>query len=126
MLDGCTRHNRMDLADKLLEAMDHHNIAPSNFTLGILVKMYGRRRQLDRAFEAVENLSTKHGFAPNAQVRTCLMCACINNNAIDRAFKVFEELKGSGQSPDAKAYGVLISGCVRQGHLQQAVSLVDE
>merc|ERR1719323_1247357 len=45
VLDGCTRHSRMDLADQLLEDMEKYNITPSNFTLGILVKMYGRRRQ---------------------------------------------------------------------------------
>jgi len=126
VLDGCTRHGRMDLADKLLEDMNRFNVTPSNFTLGILVKMYGRRRQLDKAFEVVESIPRKHGFVANAQVSTCLMCACLNNNAVDRALEVFEELKHAGQGADAKAYGALISGCVRHGHLQKAAALVEE
>jgi len=126
VLDGCTRHGRMDLADILLEDMDKYSVVPSNFTLGILVKMYGRRRQLHKALEVVKELPAKHGFFPNAQVRTCLMCTCINNNALDTAFEVFEDVKKHSQGIDAKAYGAMISGCVRYGRLAKAVELVDE
>ncbi|CAK0849352.1 unnamed protein product [Prorocentrum cordatum] len=105
--------------------MEANNIVPSNFTLGILVKLYGRRRQLDKAFEVVRELPRKHKFTVNAQVRTCLMCTCINNNSLERALAVFEELK-SEQACDAKAYQSLINGCVRHGHLERAQILVEE
>lgn len=126
MLDGCTRHNRMDVADMVLEDMDRNGIAASAFTLGILVKMYGKRHQLDKAFEVMREIPKKFGIAPNAQVSTCLMSACMNANELDRAFSVFNDLKKAGHVVDAKAFGVLISGCVRQGRLEEAVSLVDE
>mmetsp|Transcript_50540 Transcript_50540/g.156405 ORF Transcript_50540/g.156405 Transcript_50540/m.156405 type:complete len:1063 (-) Transcript_50540:142-3330(-) len=126
VLDGCTRHGRMDLADKLLADMERYKIIPSNFTLGILVKMWGRRKNLDKAFEAIETLPRRFGFTPNAQVWTCLMCACLNNGAVEHAFKVFADLSSHGTGPDAKAYGALISGCVRNGELERAISLVDE
>merc|ERR1719335_801022 len=74
MLDGCTRHNRMDLADQVLEDIESFKIKPTNFTLGILIKMYGRRRQLHKAFEVVDQLPKRHGFKPNAQIRTGLIC----------------------------------------------------
>jgi pentatricopeptide repeat protein len=125
MLDGCTRHSRWDLADQVLADMEKNQIAASTFTLGILVKMWGRRRNLDKAFEAVRELPRKHHFSANPQVLTCLMCTCINNNALDRAFEVFQELK-SQQACDAKAYGSLISGCVRHGQLQWAQDLIEE
>mmetsp|Transcript_123506 Transcript_123506/g.360675 ORF Transcript_123506/g.360675 Transcript_123506/m.360675 type:complete len:1028 (-) Transcript_123506:55-3138(-) len=126
VLDGCTRHGRFDLADDLLADMEGFKIVPSNFTLGILVKMWGRRRQLDKAFDAVEALPRRFGFQANAQVSTCLMCACLNNGAVDRAFAVFEELRRSSRGADAKAYGALISGCVRLGQLRKAEELVEE
>lgn len=125
VLDGCTRHGRMDLADKLLEDMERFGVAPSNFTLGILVKMYGRRRQLQKAFEVVESLPRRYNFMINAQVRTCLMCACLNNGEMDKAFKVFEDMKSKGP-PDGKAYAALVSGCVRHGQLVEAVRFVEE
>jgi len=126
ILDGCIRHSRMDLADQLLDDMERFAVVPTNFTLGILVKMYGRRRQLEKAFEVMQQIPQRHGFSPNGQVKTCLMCACINNDALDRAFTVFEELKQVGSGADSQAYGALISGCVRHGDLLRATGLVEE
>jgi len=126
VLDGCIRHSRMDMADRLLEDMEKYQIAPSNFTLGIMVKMYGRRKQLDKAFEVIETMPRKHGFRPNAQVRTCLMCACLNNNFSDKAYEVFLELKALPEGADARAYSALISGLVRNNRLELAASLVEE
>merc|ERR1719491_168606 len=113
VMDGCTRRNRMDLVDLVLEDMDKYSIKPSNFTLGILMKMYGRRRQLDKAFQVIEEFPRKHGLQINAQVRTCLMSACLANQDLDRAMKVFEDMKQAEGGADAKAYGALIPGLVR-------------
>merc|ERR1719502_1958671 len=54
ILDGCVKHNRFDIADTLLTNMKKWGIEPSNFTLGIIVKMWGRRRQLSKALQAVK------------------------------------------------------------------------
>jgi len=126
ILDGCIRHNNMELADQLVGNVDKYKVTPSNFTVGILVKMYGRRGQLDEAFKVVDTLPKQFGFVPNAQVLTCLMCACVNNRAIPRAFDVFENLKQSREGADVRAYGTLLSGCVRHGHLEEAAKLVEE
>eukprot|EP00927_Polykrikos_kofoidii_P024881 TRINITY_DN22502_c1_g2_i1.p1 TRINITY_DN22502_c1_g2~~TRINITY_DN22502_c1_g2_i1.p1 ORF type:complete len:1096 (+),score=167.44 TRINITY_DN22502_c1_g2_i1:147-3434(+) len=125
MLDGCTRHDRPELADVLLDDMDKRNIRPSNSTLGVLVKMYDRRNQLDRAFEAVAWYPKEYGFTANAQVFTCLMGTCINHGELNRAVEVFEDLKRTGET-DAKAYTALINGCVSHGAFEKAVELAVE
>merc|ERR550514_2238501 len=109
----------MDLVDLVMEDMTKYNIKPSNFTLGILMKMHGRRRQLDKAFEVIEELPRKHGLQVNAQVRTCLMCACLSNHDLDRAMKVFEDIKEAGGGADTKTYSSLLSGLVRLGQLEK-------
>merc|ERR1719203_872703 len=125
ILDGCTRHNRMDLADLVLKEFETNNIAPSIFTLGILVKMYGRRRKLDKAFEVLETLPAKYGLTPNVQVKTCLISACVCNNSIERGMQVFDQMKEEGYV-DSKAYGVMMSGFLRAGKHDSAVQLVEE
>ena len=85
------------------------NISPSNFTLGILVKKYGKRRQLDKAFETIEAMSQQFHLKLNTQVRTALLCVCVNNKALDKAMAVLEEMKGAG-GVEARAYNTLISG----------------
>lgn len=126
VMDGCTRRNRMDLVDLVLEDMEKYHIKPSNFTLGILMKMYGRRRQLDKAFEVIEELPRKHGLQVNSQVRSCLMGACLNNHDLERATKVFEDMKAAEGGTDAKAYASLLSGFIRHGHLERAAHLVED
>lgn len=126
MLDGCTKHNRMDLVDLVLQDMDESSIQPSIYTLGILVKMYGRRHQLDKAFAAVEDLTSRYGLQLNSQVRASLMGACLSNHDIDRAAMVFEDFRRANGVVDTKSFSSLLSGLVRAGNLRKAVALVDE
>lgn len=126
IMDGCTRQNRMDLVDLALEDMSKYNITPSNFTLGILAKMYGRRKQLDKAFQTIENLSAKHSIRINIQVKTCLMSACLHNNDLTRALHIFGEMKFAEGGADSNAYASLISGCIRHGQVEKAALLVED
>lgn len=124
LLDGCIKHNKMELADQLLEQLESFGVQPTNFTLCILLKMCGRRRQLDRAMRAVESWPKRYHFTANSAVHTCLLSTCLKSN-LDKAFKVFEDVKWSGGA-DAKVYGMLVTGCVRHGVLDRAVHLVEE
>jgi len=126
ILDGCIRHARFDLAESLVEQMETTKVVPSNYTFGILVKLYARRRQVDKAFEVIERLSKQFHITPNNQVRTCLMCACLNANSPAKALQVFEELRASPSGADAKAYSSLISGLLRHRKTTEAVKMVEE
>lgn len=129
MLEGCIQHARFDAADRLVEEMEASEVVPSSYTFGVLVKLYSRRRQIHRAFEVIERWSKKFKVAPNNQVRTCLMCACLHGGAsadTARALRVFDELRASPAGADAKAYSSLIGGLVRHRQLTQAVTLVEE
>merc|ERR550514_1392699 len=51
LLDGCAKQCRVDDAVRLLEDMRDCGVVPSNFTLSIMVKLMGRARRLDEAFQ---------------------------------------------------------------------------
>merc|ERR1719298_268433 len=106
--------------------MEQAKVAPSNFTLSILVKLYGRLGDLDRAFKVVETYPAKYGFDLNATVYTCLMSSCMSNDDAERALKVFDKMKSSKCAPDLKTYMTLVNGCLRKDKLEVAVKLVDE
>lgn len=125
LLDGCVQHNQMELADRLLASMDRLDVQPTNFTLGIVVKMWGRRRQVDRALEAVASWSKKYHITPNGPVKTCLMLTCIKNNRLQEASKIFADLRDLGLA-DSKAICVLLSGFLRHHQLDRAAQLVEE
>merc|ERR1719313_180162 len=128
ILDGCAKRQMRTLTESVLADMEGLGIAPSNITLSILEKLYGRCRDLNRAFEVVDEIPRKYGLKVNAHVYTCLMTACISNGGSDglsKAFTVFEEMQRSGCAPDAKTYQTLVNGCLKHNDMHRAVEVVE-
>merc|ERR1719197_1506253 len=125
LLDGCAKQNRADEALRLLEQMRDSGVAPSNFTLSILVKLMGRSRRLNQAFKIIDELCALHGFRPNIQVYTCLMQACIHNRQMERALALHDAMiEDSGCQPDQKLYSVLARGCLQAGLTEKAAEVI--
>lgn len=123
ILDGCAHKQMRTLTETVLADMESAGIAPSNFTLSILVKLYGRCSDLDTAFHVVDTYPGKYNFKLNAQVYTCLMSACIANTALPRALEVYTRMSEAGCPSDAKMYQTLLNGCIRHGDLDAAARL---
>merc|ERR1719269_552250 len=96
LLDGCAKLHRVEDAQSLLEDMQHNGVNPSNYTLSILVKLFGRTRRLNQAFKTVEQISSQNGLRPNIHVYTCLMQACIQNRQLDRALTLHDTMVTEG------------------------------
>jgi pentatricopeptide repeat protein len=126
ILDGCAHKQMCSLTEMVLKDMEAAGIAPSNFTLSILVKLYGRCNDLEMAFKVVDTYPRKYGFDLNAQVYTCLMSACIANGELARAIDVYERMSTAGCASDAKTYQTLLSGCLRHDDLDNATRLVGD
>merc|ERR1719310_483172 len=125
LLDGRAKQHRVEQALKLLEDMKENGVAPSNFTLSILVKLMGRARRLNEAFALIEELCALHGFRPNIQVYTCLIQACIHNRQMDKALQLHDTMiEEAGCQPDQKLYSVLGRGCLQAGLAQKAAKVV--
>jgi len=122
LLDGCARQQKVDQALEVLSDMREAGIVPSNYTLSILVKLLGRARRLKQSFTLVEELVSTYNIRLNVQVYTCLIQACLQNQKIDRALEVHDEMvRGLGCEPDRKAYSVLLNGCLRAHALDEAM-----
>merc|ERR1719379_1466734 len=125
LLDGCAKLHRVEDAEGLLDDMKVNSVSPSNYTLSILVKLFGRTRRLNEAFKIVEQLSAQNGLRPNIHVYTCLMQACIQNRQIDRALSLHDTMVGEGGiTLDEKCYSVLVRGCLQANHLEKAVGTI--
>merc|ERR1719272_2193346 len=70
LLDGCAQNSLVDEGLRLLDEMQSEGVAPSNFTLSILVKLMNRSRRLDQAFSLVGEITKKYNFWPNVHVYT--------------------------------------------------------
>merc|ERR1719198_2317977 len=124
LLDGCAKQNRMDDALNLLSKMKAAGVAPSNYTVSIMIKLLGRQRRLSQAFAMVEGLIKDQGIRPNIQVYTCLMQACFSNKQLGKALAVHDQCVESGCALDEKAYVALASGCVQARAPEKAADVV--
>merc|ERR1719379_1919227 len=124
LLDGCAKQQRVEEALSLLENMRRHRVTPSNYTLSIAVKLFGRTRRLNQAFAVVEELCREHGLRANVQVYTCLAQACFQNRNVDRALEVHDKMVAEGCQPDQKFYSALARGCVQGGALGKAAVVI--
>lgn len=124
LLDGCAREHRLDEALRLLDDMRESGVAPSNYTLSILVKLLGRSRRLPQAFTMVETLCSEHGFRANIQVYTCLMQACFHNRQPGKALALHDQIVREGCKPDQKTYVALARGCLQAGIVDKAAEVV--
>merc|ERR1719262_2067717 len=125
LLDGCAKQHRVDEALKLLDDMQQSGVAPSNYTLSILVKLMGRARRLNQAFEIIDKLCAVHSFRPNIQVYTCLIQACLHNRQMDRALALHDTMiEEAGCQPDQKLYSVLARGCLQGGFPEKATQVI--
>merc|ERR1719265_1722972 len=125
LLDGCAKLHRVEDAQKLLEDMQDKGVNPSNYTLSILVKLFGRTRRLNQAFKIVEQLSSKNGLRPNIHVYTCLMQACIQNRQVERALTLHDTMvSDGGLQVDEKCYSVLVRGCLTAGRPDKAAMTI--
>lgn len=126
ILDGCAHKQMRSLTETVLRDMEAAGVVPSNHTLSILVKLYGRCGDIPAALDVVESYPKKFNFSVNAQVFTCLMSACIANHEHEKALVVYDNMTGGGCLADAKTYQTLLRGCIRNNDLQGAVRLLND
>jgi len=123
LLDGCAKEQRPDDALKLVGDMKKNGVPPSNFTLSMLVKLMGRCKRLNQAFDLIHEISQEYGLKVNIQVYTCLIQACFNNRKAFKALTVHDQIINEGLMPDEMTYNSLVSGCIKAGLSDKAVQL---
>lgn len=125
LIECAIGQGKYDFVDSVLKEMETNRVVASNFTVGILVKMWGRRRRLDKAFEVLDTYPKKFGFTPNVASFTALLSACFADRQPDRAYETFKDMTAK-HGVDVRAYGVMLGGLVQCGHLQSAAMIVRE
>lgn len=125
LLDGCAKKQMVSLCEQVIRDMEKAGVVPSNHSASILIKLYGRCKNLDSAFRVVDEMPKKYGFKPNNPVYTCLMSACISNGRLDRAMELRERMVRENIFPDEKTYSTLLRGALRVGSVEQCVLLLN-
>jgi pentatricopeptide repeat protein len=124
LLDGCAQNNLFDEGLRLLSEMQKEGIAPSNFTLSLVVKLMNRARRVDQAFSLVEEITQKYNFRPNVHVYTNLIQACTSSQQLSRGMGILEQMLKERIVPDSRTYSILVRSSISKGMFEQASGLV--
>jgi pentatricopeptide repeat protein len=125
VLDGCAKKQMPSLCEQVIRDMEKAGVIPSNHSASILIKLYGRCKNLDAAFRVVNDMPKKYGFKANNAVYTCLMSACISNGRLDKAMELRVRMCKEGIVADEKTYSTLLRGALRSGRVEQGVLLLN-
>lgn len=128
LLEGCAKQKNVQLTERIFVTMLERGVAPSSFTLTILVKFLGKMGRLSRALQLAEELPVRYRFDCDAYVYTALIAACLTNNDLVTALRYFAEMN-AGQlrhSVSARTFGTVIVGCLKANVSLLGYSLVCE
>eukprot|EP00448_Togula_jolla_P035294 CAMPEP_0170640568 /NCGR_PEP_ID=MMETSP0224-20130122/40296_1 /TAXON_ID=285029 /ORGANISM="Togula jolla, Strain CCCM 725" /LENGTH=1023 /DNA_ID=CAMNT_0010971087 /DNA_START=103 /DNA_END=3174 /DNA_ORIENTATION=+ len=124
LLDGCAQHAHIDEGLRVLQQMQEDGVKPSNYTLSILVKLMGRARRLDAAFDLMKQVARKFSISPNVHVYTNLIQACIGNRQLQRALETLELMIKEQVQPESRTYAILLRASLSHGLYDQAEGLL--
>lgn len=124
MLDGCATAGLVSEGEKLLEDMKTVGLAPTNYTLTVLVRLYGQERYISRAFEVIETFAQKHRIKANSHVYTALIQSCLSNRDHSRAAEAFEQSVRRRVLPEQRTCSSLFRALINSGKADYAVGLL--
>lgn len=126
-----TRQKRLSEALSIVELTEQKplsdliTISKSMKTYTILIDLYGRTQNLDRAFSIFYGMFRK-GLQPNVITYNAMIAACSRNSEAYLANEVFKEMQDNGLKPDKFTYGSLIDLYAKNGNVDQAFELEKE
>jgi len=123
LLQTCSKTGQIKDGERLFEQMIQLGRVPTHVTISILVKMYGKAKMPEKAFEVSERVEREFGIKPNVHVYTCLIQACVQNKMVKRSWEVFNTMLRSRIEPDSVTLGAVMMGCIHHHKFEQAMSV---
>jgi pentatricopeptide repeat protein len=126
LLDGSAKKHTPALCEQLIKDMEAAGVKPSSHSASIMIKLYGRCKDLGAAFRVIDEMPRKYGFRANAAVYTCLMSACISNGELEQAMELRIRMRDDAVWADEKTYSTLLRGALRASSVEHCSMLVHE
>ncbi len=130
-IDILIKANEIKRAWALFDGMkQEYGLEPDKFSYSTIIKALKYDPDLskvERAFGILEYLKSKSTAAANDEIIfNCLIDVCLKLNLIEKAEKVFREMKEIGVSPSKITYAIMIKGYGQIYNLPKAFELFEE
>ncbi len=125
VLDGCAKTGSYKRAMEVYQAMSKSNVAKSNVTYSILIKIFSNNREEDKAIAILDEMKLKN-IKPGLIVYTCLIQTCLKSKRFNQAIELFEDMKSMGLKPDHVLYNTIVNGSIYSQRLETACNYTIE
>lgn len=119
LVDDLARENRFEDAERILKKMDEKGILPDVLTSTIMVHMYSKSGNLERAKEAYESFRAR-GFQPDANVYHSIIMAHVNAGDPKSGDLLMKKMEASGIKSTKEIYMALLRSFAHQGNVNGA------
>lgn len=126
-INACTLYNPPDMRRALdvYAQLQRHDVEPDDLLYGNLIALAGRSRQLDVAFDLVQDMR-EGGLRPGMATCSALIYACISNGNLPAARKVYDTLQARSVVPHISQYNALMEQYALRFRLGTVVSLLGQ
>jgi len=126
VLKGFSHRKRFDRVWAVHEEMRSQGLQYSIVTYNALIDACARSGEMSRVSSLLGHMS-REGIEPNVITYSTVLKGYCQDNRIDKAFEVLEDMKRSANfSPDEVTYNTLLDGCARYGMLERGLALLQD
>eukprot|EP00443_Scrippsiella_acuminata_P095809 CAMPEP_0115615570 /NCGR_PEP_ID=MMETSP0272-20121206/22689_1 /TAXON_ID=71861 /ORGANISM="Scrippsiella trochoidea, Strain CCMP3099" /LENGTH=1079 /DNA_ID=CAMNT_0003051483 /DNA_START=195 /DNA_END=3433 /DNA_ORIENTATION=- len=126
VLKGFSHRKRFDQVWAVHEEMRKQSLQYSIVTYNALIDACVRSGEMNRVSLLLEQMSDDR-IEPNVITYSTVLKGYCQDNRIDKAFEVLEDMKKSADfSPDEVTYNTLLDGCARYGMLERGLALLQD
>jgi pentatricopeptide repeat protein len=127
-LSACMKHAHTLYAKDLLKKTSDHNIALSQSTYLLLLRLFGRCQQLQDAMSVYEVMVEKHGLEPWPHLIVSLLRTCFQCRQPGKALELLEKVQARAPDKplDGNIYAAAFEGCAAAGQITKGLALAED
>lgn len=123
IIDTCVKYHKIDQAQAIFDDMIASNIAPSQITFSLMIQGYGSVYDLEKCFILFQKMKSEN-IKPNEIVYGCLLNACVKNNNIEKACRLYDEIcSNSAIEMNLILYTTLMKGYAKSKEFNKAYDI---
>mmetsp|Transcript_88842 Transcript_88842/g.141465 ORF Transcript_88842/g.141465 Transcript_88842/m.141465 type:complete len:414 (+) Transcript_88842:63-1304(+) len=107
------------LVEELVQSMENWKVVSSS-TMATMVRFYGRRGDVGKAFQIFREMPRKFDFKVDSSAYISMLCICAAEGEISDAFQIYEEMLAAGYETDTSSFKALLSASLQHGDLDTA------
>ncbi|XP_019264671.1 PREDICTED: pentatricopeptide repeat-containing protein At5g64320, mitochondrial-like [Nicotiana attenuata] len=121
----CKIYQGIEEAKKIFEEMQKRQISPSTVTYSTYIDGLFRVGEADFALDFIRDLRDNNKPLNYYRYNAIIFRFCATGE-VNKALRIFDEMKSFGIIPDIHSYNILIDGFCKSQNVEKAIKLIEE